>query len=452
MTMTPDFVFFDVETPNKLNDKICSIGIVRTTYNGDIKYKQYYVVNPECGFDRLNVSINGIIPSEAAKSHTFEHLWKSELAEVFSGSILVAHNIYFDLSVLEKTLDFYDMSIGSVECDCTLRLSRNHLPHLSDYKLDTICRDVGIPLTLHHNAFNDAEACMRLFWWLEKVYGVKFRCGIPYIPNSSVRSTDKQALSKAMSDLYGITIGISIDDVLVPEELVAYDSWLNDNSQYKKQPFFKECMEFVEQAISDNELTLKERDGILSIAAPFVAADGSSMEAQAIREFLGIIKGISADRRINEREAENLLAWMGDSAGLQRSASFKKAIYILNNALSDGIISKEEEQTILALFDSLINPAHDNEGTGGYSGKKFCLTGDFVHGTKTDVEKHINALGGECVKGVSKKCDFVVIGGLGSDKYKYGNYGSKVKYAMELKDDGFPIMIIQEDELYGNAQ
>ena len=49
---------------------------------------------------------------------------------------------------------------------------------------------------------------------------------------------------------------------------------------------------------------------------------------------------------------------------------------------------------------------------------------------------------------VSGKTSYVVVGSLGSDAYAYGTYGTKVKKAMELQEQGKPVRIITEDQLY----
>jgi NAD-dependent DNA ligase len=76
------------------------------------------------------------------------------------------------------------------------------------------------------------------------------------------------------------------------------------------------------------------------------------------------------------------------------------------------------------------------------------LTGTFNHGSRSDVQAFIEKNGGIVLKGVTRKCDYVVVGSLGSESYSMGNYGTKVKEAMELQAKGIPIQIAAEDELY----
>ena len=81
------YTFIDVETPNRRNDRICSIGAVVTDQDGTVVEKKSYLVNPESSFDDINVRIHGIAPVDG----------------------VVAHNARFDLSVLTKPLVSYDI-------------------------------------------------------------------------------------------------------------------------------------------------------------------------------------------------------------------------------------------------------------------------------------------------------------------------------------------------------
>lgn len=82
-----------------------------------------------------------------------------------------------------------------------------------------------------------------------------------------------------------------------------------------------------------------------------------------------------------------------------------------------------------------------------FEGKRFVLSGNFTHGSKSDIECMIVDHGGEVTSSVSGKVSYVVVGGEGSEAYACGSYGSKVKKAMALQDQGKSIRIIEESQL-----
>ena len=101
------YTVFDVETPNAKNDRMSAIAAV-TVENGRIVDRFYTLVNPETYFNAFNSSLTGIYPKDVVDAPTFPEIWR-RLSTAFEGSILVAHNAPFDMSVLSKCLDFYGM-------------------------------------------------------------------------------------------------------------------------------------------------------------------------------------------------------------------------------------------------------------------------------------------------------------------------------------------------------
>ena len=99
------YIAFDVETPNRYNDRISAIGIT-VVEDGEIVHSFYSLVNPEAGFDRFNTQLTGIDEAAVADAPTFAELW-GQIEPIMGSGILVAHNAPFDMSVLKKCLQAY---------------------------------------------------------------------------------------------------------------------------------------------------------------------------------------------------------------------------------------------------------------------------------------------------------------------------------------------------------
>ncbi len=167
------YTAFDVETPNRNNNSLCSIGIVHVE-NGEVTFEKEYLVNPEADFDYGNILIHGITEEMVENAPTFPAVWK-EIAPYFNG-LLLAHNATFDLGVIRASLDRHDLMIPKMCYVCTVALSRRHIPRevFGSHKLNALCSGLGIPL-LHHNALSDADACRRIFEYLVRNYGLTER-------------------------------------------------------------------------------------------------------------------------------------------------------------------------------------------------------------------------------------------------------------------------------------
>lgn len=70
-----NYVVFDVETPNRANNRMSAIGI-SLIENGKITKEFYSLINPETSFDYFNTVLTGIDEDMVAFSPNFEEIWK----------------------------------------------------------------------------------------------------------------------------------------------------------------------------------------------------------------------------------------------------------------------------------------------------------------------------------------------------------------------------------------
>jgi NAD-dependent DNA ligase len=98
----------------------------------------------------------------------------------------------------------------------------------------------------------------------------------------------------------------------------------------------------------------------------------------------------------------------------------------------------------LAAATHVTELAYDDVTSIDYLKARFCLTGDFVFGTRTRCEGAIKSRGGIPGKSVTKALRYLVVGSLGSPEWKHGSFGGKIEKAMQYKRDGCPILIVHE--------
>ena len=103
----PKYIVFDVETPNRYNNRMSAIGI-SIVENGKIVKSFFSYVDPEQSFDWFNTKLTGIDARTVAGAPTFPELWK-KIEPILSSGVLVAHNASFDMGVLKKCLKDYNI-------------------------------------------------------------------------------------------------------------------------------------------------------------------------------------------------------------------------------------------------------------------------------------------------------------------------------------------------------
>ena len=153
------FTVFDVETPNRMNNRMSAIGIT-IIEDRQIEKEFYTLVNPETHFDPFNTMLTGISEESVRNAPSFPEVWE-KIEPYMSGGLLVAHNAQFDMGVLKKCLLAYEIEWKPyVRYICTVQMGRRLLPGIS-HKLNDLCDYYGIALD-HHKADSDSRACAQI--------------------------------------------------------------------------------------------------------------------------------------------------------------------------------------------------------------------------------------------------------------------------------------------------
>jgi DNA polymerase III epsilon subunit family exonuclease len=120
------------------------------------------LVNPErhipSGIERLT----GITNEMVADAPTIDEVM-SDVRNFLAESVIVGHNVSFDFRFLNwyhyKCFEEYLVN----ETICTMKLSRQYLPHLPNKKLSTVGEYFGIVNEQAHRAMSDTLATLQIF-------------------------------------------------------------------------------------------------------------------------------------------------------------------------------------------------------------------------------------------------------------------------------------------------
>lgn len=161
-TTASPFVVFDIETTgfSKEKCKIIEIGAVKVE-NGEVTERFSTFIDPGMPIPQEITELTGITDSMVRNTPSFEEVIDSFI-EFCSGCVMVAHNASFDMGFMKRKSEECGRSFDLPYLD-TLILARCMYPGLSNYRLDTICRHLGVILAHHHRAVDDAEATANAF-------------------------------------------------------------------------------------------------------------------------------------------------------------------------------------------------------------------------------------------------------------------------------------------------
>lgn len=155
-----EFITIDFETATSQRDSPCEIGLTFVR-NGQIIDTKSWLIKPMYDeFDYFNISIHGIRPEHVADKPEFNELW-SEIKPLVENKFLIAHNAGFDISVLRKTLEAYQLPFPTLSYSCSYIFSKKVWQGLPAYDLKTLCKVNSIDLK-HHRAGADSKATAEL--------------------------------------------------------------------------------------------------------------------------------------------------------------------------------------------------------------------------------------------------------------------------------------------------
>lgn len=182
------------------------------------------------------------------------------------------------------------------------------------------------------------------------------------------------------------------------------------------------------------------------------------IDKKSVDLLIGLAAGIAADGKVNQNEASFLKHWIDSNITHLEDPVINILYRRLSDMLQDGVLDEDESTELLSLlhqFTGISSPRPrvlasstlpiDNPPPEiSWAGRAFMFTGVMAYGPRKICEALVIEQGGAIGKSVSRKLDFLVIGVIGNEQWLHSSYGTKIKKATELRDNGAPIAIIDE--------
>ncbi len=159
--MHGDLLAFDLETTglNPASDEIIEIGVAR--FRDGVVVDQYQsLVKPSIPIPSDITHLTGIHQEDVADAPVIKELLP-QLERYFADAPIIAHNVQFDLSFMQK----HGLLQTNLGID-TLDLATIVLPAAPRYGLGPLAAQEGIKLARAHRALDDAVATGHLYWKL----------------------------------------------------------------------------------------------------------------------------------------------------------------------------------------------------------------------------------------------------------------------------------------------
>ncbi|GAA4953820.1 hypothetical protein GCM10023205_14150 [Yinghuangia aomiensis] len=166
-----EFAIVDLETtgfsPGR-GDRIVEIGVVRMAGDGRVLREWTTLLDPGRGVGATQV--HRITAADVRGAPRFADI-AGELAALFAGAVVVAHNASFEQRFLEAEFAAAGIAMPLLPALCTMRLARTTGLDLPDHKLGTCCAHFGLDFPDAHAALADARVTARLLPLLLRTAG-----------------------------------------------------------------------------------------------------------------------------------------------------------------------------------------------------------------------------------------------------------------------------------------
>jgi len=190
----------------------------------------------------------------------------------------------------------------------------------------------------------------------------------------------------------------------------------------------------------------------------FIKFNKRNILDRQIDTLVGISKGLTADGKLSQDEANFLHTWLIQNQQYGENPVIANLFQKVSQMLEDSVLDKAETAELLALLKSISGeksevgelakptslPLDNPAPQIIFEGRQFLFTGTCVFGSRKECEAAVEGLGGVNASGVTKSLDYLVIGTYVSDSWAHETYGRKIEKAMSYRESGLPLAIVAE--------
>lgn len=175
---------------------------------------------------------------------------------------------------------------------------------------------------------------------------------------------------------------------------------------------------------------------------------------------VGLVRGVVADGRVTQDEAQRLSAWTRDNPEIATRYPANLLAKRLERIFLDGRVDGRERARLGSMLEQL---AENPTGFGGgsplatdlpltqpapevtFEGQTFVFGGEMAYGPIHACEREVLDLGGHCERLVNRRTDYVVIGTLAASDWAQDSFGHLVDDVVRYRSRGVPIAVISEE-------
>ncbi len=185
------------------------------------------------------------------------------------------------------------------------------------------------------------------------------------------------------------------------------------------------------------------------------------MVKRAVQEMQGMAAAMIYDGRLDDVEINLMSDWLNRHIVEAGDWPLSDLVAILKNVLADGVVTEQERLNLLNFLaqfaagpqqPEVIQGIFDSDAKIIFPGQMFLFTGKLVFGTRKKAENAVVARGGSIAPAsVTGDLNYLVVGELGSEAWKFSRFGSKIEKAMQMRKTGKTHSFIVQEKRFVQA-
>lgn len=268
-------------------------------------------------------------------------------------------------------------------------------------------------------------------------------------------------VEKMLSTIKGMLDGIVCDGEVNIKELTELHAWCEREAQQAVRAELAELFEAINELLecdAENRLELIEdiRWMVDQMRGQWKTNDELSSRIQVLQ---GIFHGILSDGVVNDKEVFLLNRWLLQNGDLWKHYPFSALDALIRDILRDGKVDEEEREQLKAFMADFVDMAasQPEKKTGGVyddlpedfriQARDFVMTGESSHLDRAWLGEYVVAQGGSYSERVTKRTNYLVVGGLGSHVWVFSRYGRKIETAIKYRQAGLDVKILRDEEV-----
>lgn len=233
-----------------------------------------------------------------------------------------------------------------------------------------------------------------------------------------------------------------------PSQIELLKKWHEENKSYDDTTVFNNLNKMFEDIFHKKVITPIDIKFLLTRTPPVLTSTIYSAKTLHLQILHGMVEVIMSDNYVDEYTLNILYDWLLESNTLKGNYIYDNILQIIKSSLEGDAVDYNSQNELFELFDNFLIINSNRDVDFDFENKTYCLTGEFEHGTKDDIEYVLDGYSLVRKNSLSYDVNYLFVGNLGNPSWKNGKMGEKIFEAKKLVYKNSNLIIINEELLF----